>query len=129
MKNVNGNDNMVLRTNHRVPSFKRWQCIFLPKWSNDTRVCDDLDNMKECDLHEGYSACFSCIESRYSQRVCFYFAKNTPILNTTTDKIVIIPANESNLRSYCVRTKLRDLLNNEKSDDNATDLKITNERK
>lgn len=96
----------------RIPQFER-RGIVIPKWSNDTRACDDFENIVECLVSDGYNACFECIESRTYTRVCAHFSHDITLYDEKTNTNVTIPANSSSLNGYCVRENvakdLRDL--------------------
>lgn len=82
----------------RISSYRR-EGILIPERSIDTRDCDDFTNLQECDVRDSWSACFECIESRVSLRVCAHFDHDTPLFDDT----LLSLDKESQKKTSCYR--------------------------
>lgn len=104
----------------RIRPFER-DGIVIPDRSIDSREWNDFERPQACNVTNGYVACFQCVETRYSMRVCVHLSKPLAIYDEKIGRTIVLPANESTRQSYCLREQvarsIRDMNANDKSDD------------
>lgn len=97
--------NYDLYGKRRVPDVDRTGVI-VPEWSEDTRECDDFAKPIECDVRDGFNACFECVESRSSLRLCAHVNEDTPVFDVRANATIVLPKNTDTDKGYCLRDDL-----------------------
>lgn len=91
----------------RIPDFRRTG-IDVPDISPDSKEC--LVELVKCDVREGNTACFNCIESRFHTMYCVHLYKDVDIYVTDEREYRTMPANTNEYEGYCLSEKLTRLV-------------------
>lgn len=122
----------------RLLSYERQAEIYVPEISPDSRRCDlwntrqDIRYLVKCQVAEGDTACFNCIESRKFNRYCIHVpqplqvhlgfaytgmpgaaAENVSLMSSEFDTgrdVLEIPANESPDEGYCLPSVFKNIV-------------------